>query len=343
MIYSGEFEIILSEYLNKDMASKMGITLKEIISLVKELPEGYFEEAFEKLTEVKVKADSEKSSQPKTCPHCGSQTIVRNGKRRGKQAYICNNCDKTFTETTGSAISNSHSSPSVWKQVIRDTVDGVSIDNTALSLELHHETVFYMRHKILNCVEKHLQESLFLLEGVSEADETYVLESMKGTKIPEDYHRGPRKHGAKASKRGLSDEQICVCTSVNSEGEAMALSVNRAAPSKDELVEVFGPRIVEDTVILCDGNKNYNVFEDDCTVAHVNRTNKVNALHSAIKRRLLAACGVATKFLNRYCSLFSYVFGNAEDAVDKIFGLVTACDGSSATNAEVESIGLLDI
>ena len=321
----------------------MGITLKEIISLAKELPEDCFEEVFEMLSGVKEKAESEKASQPKTCPHCGSPAIVRNGKRHGRQAYICRGCGKTFTETTGSAISNSHSSPSVWRQVVRDIVGGVSIDKTAESLELHHETVFYMRHKILNCVEKRLQESPVLLEGASEADETYVLESLKGTKIPEDYHRGPRKHGAVASKRGLSDEQVCVCTSADSEGDALALSANRASPSKDELVEVFGDRIVEDTVILCDGNKNYEVFEDDCTVAHVSRTNKVNALHSFIKKRLLAACGVATKYLNRYCSLFSLVFGDAENAVDTIFDLVTACNGSSATNSQVESIGLLDL
>jgi transposase-like protein len=319
----------------------MGITLKELIGLTKELPEEYFEEAFEKLSELKEKAEPEKASQPKTCPHCGSQTIAGNGKRRGKQAYICRACEKTFLETTGSAIAYSHSSPSVWKQVVRDTVDGISIDNTAESLELHHETVFYMRHKILNCVEQHLLEPPFLLDGVSEADETYVLESLKGTEIPGNYTREPGKHGAKASKRGLSGEQICVCTSVNSEGGALAVSVNRASPSKEELVEVFGSRIVEDTVILCDGNKNYDVFEDDCTVAHVNRTNKVNALHSSIKKRLLAACGVATKFLNRYCSLFSFVFGNAEDAADKIFELVTACDDSFWTSAKVESIGLL--
>jgi hypothetical protein len=36
------------------------------------------------------------------------------------------------------------------------------------------------------------------------------LESLKGRKIPENYYRKPRKHGAKAAKPGLSNEQICV-------------------------------------------------------------------------------------------------------------------------------------
>ena len=129
----------------------MDITLKDIIGLAKELPEQYFAEVYEKLTELKgkAKAEEEDASRRKTCPHCNSQAVVRNGKRHARQAYICRACDKTFVETTGAAIANSHSSPTVWRQVIRDTVQGVSIDDTAAGLDLTHDTVFHMRHKIL--------------------------------------------------------------------------------------------------------------------------------------------------------------------------------------------------
>lgn len=323
----------------------MSVTLKDIIGLTKELPEKYFEEVFEKLTEVKEKAKQEKEDESKTkkCPHCDSRSVVRNGKRNGRQAYICRKCEKTFVETTNSPIEKSHSSPSVWRQVIRDTVNGVSIDNTAAGLDLHHETVFNMRHKILYCVEQELIASRVDLDGVCETDETYVLESVKGRKIPEDYHRTPRKHGAKASKRGLSNEQICICTSVNGDGECVALAVNRATPSKEELEQVFTERITDDTVILCDGNKNYDVFEDKCTVAHIKNPNKVNGFHSLIKERLRAARGVATIYQNRYNALFAKIFGNQESVVDKIFDLMTSCNDSFASIAEVQSHNLLAI
>ena len=212
----------------------MNITLKDIIAIAKDLPEKYYEEIYEKLSAVKAVSDSEKEAvaKVKLCPHCGSNAIVRNGKRHGRQAYICRDCDKTFTETTGTAIENTKSSPTVWRQVIHDTVEGGSIDKTADGLDLHHETVFYMRHKILYCVEQALLASPVALSGVSEADETYVLESEKGRKFPENHHRKPRKRGGKASKRGLSDEQVCICSSVNSDSECVAVTVNRAAPSK---------------------------------------------------------------------------------------------------------------
>ncbi len=72
---------------------------------------------------------------------------------------------------------NSHYGEAVWKQVIRDTVNGISIDDTAYSLDLHHETVFNMRHKILYSLEQEEAANLTKLEGVCEADETYVLDS----------------------------------------------------------------------------------------------------------------------------------------------------------------------
>jgi transposase-like protein len=144
------------------------------------------------------------------CPKCGGKSVVRNGHQSGKQQYLRKECGSSFAETTGSAAAHSHSGETVWKQVARDTIEGKAIDETAAALDLHRETVFNMRHKILYCLEQEQADSPKLPEGVCEADETYVLESVKGRKIPGGYHRKARKHGAKAQKRGLSEEYVCV-------------------------------------------------------------------------------------------------------------------------------------
>jgi hypothetical protein len=72
------------------------------------------------------------------------------------------------------------------------------IDKTAWNLGLHHETVFNMRHKILYCLKQEENGEPIRLEGVCEADGTYILESLKGTKLPPDFWRKSRKHGGKA-------------------------------------------------------------------------------------------------------------------------------------------------
>ena len=321
----------------------MEITLKDIIGLTKEIPAKYFEETFGKLKEIKEKAEAEKKTEEESCPYCESTQIVRNGKRRKNQAYICRSCGKTFVETSKSAIEYSHSSETVWKAVIGDTAAGVSLEKTADELDLAHSTVFNMRHKILYSIEQAICADPVELDGVCEADETYVLESVKGSKIPDDYHRKPRKHGAKASKPGISEEYVCVCASITGSGKSVAVSVNRAMPSKSEIVEVFGDRITDDTLILCDGSKNYDVLNEKCTVAHTERINKVNGFHSFIKNRVLNARGFATKYLNRYNALFSKIFANADTAVNEIYNLMTARNYSFNTLNSIKSHNLLNI
>jgi transposase-like protein len=62
----------------------MGVTLKELLGLAKDLPEEALNEAYEKLKEVKEKAEAEKDSAPVTCMRCGSEKIVKNGKQSGR-------------------------------------------------------------------------------------------------------------------------------------------------------------------------------------------------------------------------------------------------------------------
>jgi transposase-like protein len=318
-------------------------TLVEIIALVKEIPEAYLEETLMRVKEIKEKADAEEEPDEIVCPYCNSQKTVRNGRKNNKQSYVCRNCKKSFAQTTGTAIQGSHSSPTVWKQVISDTVEGIPLDTTAYNLNLHHETVFNMRHKILYCVEQSLIANPTALTGACETDETYVLESEKGRKFPENHHRKPRKHGAKASKPGISNEYVCVCASVTGVGEQVAVAVNRASPDSQEILDVFGKRVNKDTVILCDGKQSYNVLDDKCTVAVTKRINKVNGFHSFIKEKLDAMRGVATIYLNRYNALFSKIYSADKSVVDEIYELMVSTNGSVNTIAHTQTVNLLDV
>jgi hypothetical protein len=146
-----------------------------------------------------------------------------------------------------------------------------------------------------------------ILGGVCELEETYVLESCKGTQLPEDFWRKSRKHGARARKRGISNEPIAICTGLDWTGKVRARTMNRATPSAAELSEVFGKRIEEGSLILTDGAQSSKVLEKLCQadVANVNtdenkerhflHINSTNAFHSFIKERYEGYRGVATK------------------------------------------------
>ena len=67
--------------------------------------------------------------------------------------------------------------------------------------------------------------------GTTEFDETFVLDCCKGAPVPESAGRKVRRHGAKAAKRGISNEYVSICTGIESGGKVVAQSVNRAKPS----------------------------------------------------------------------------------------------------------------
>ncbi len=58
-----------------------------------------------------------------TCPHCGSEDVTKQGRKNGKQTYLCKNPDcpkKYFTEL----YTNKGCDPDVRKQVLMMTANG---------------------------------------------------------------------------------------------------------------------------------------------------------------------------------------------------------------------------
>lgn len=289
------------------------------------------------------------------CPYCGGHHVVKNGHKCGKQEYLCRQCGKTFVSTTHTLMAHSHQPKQVWEAVLMDTLAGDAIDYSAKQLEISHDCVFYMRHKILLGLHGLLEETGVCLGGVSELDETFVLDSYKGGSLPEDAARPARRHGAKAQKRGISDEYVCICTGVERKGDAIAGSINRAKPSSRELGKMFKGHIKEGTLVLCDGLKSYLALEKDtgCSVKDVTEErsgkffnlNTVNNFHSFIKSRYKFYRGVATKYLNRYNDLFSIAYRQAREKAGQLCNqlLEVSSINRNYTNRDVKMRGLLDI
>ena len=323
--------------------------LQKLIKLVQKLPEVLLDETISYVEEKIEESEEDKPVPP--CPHCES-SARRNGRKDGIQRYLCKTCGKTFAETTNTAMFSSHSGEVVWRQVIRDTLDGVPIAGTASALALSTDTVFRMRHKILLGLEAEEARNPTVLEGVCEFDDTYVLESLKGgRKIPEDYYRQARKHGAVAQKPGISNEYICISTGIQRDGSAYCYTVTRSTPSKNEIAAAFDGHIGEATLALCDGAKSYNVLgeNDNCDVVHVSdenksgfyHTNTANGLHSHIKEMYKHYKGVATKYLNRYNVLFAKMYRAGDDLADSIYNIL--CRNGHHSVEDVKSLRLLDI
>ena len=264
------------------------------------------------------------------CPYCGGSIVIRYGHKCGKQRFFCKPCNRTFVTTTHTIMSQSHFKEGIWQEIISDTIHGNAIDYSAKRLGINHQTVFNMRHKILLALQSLPDVEDILLGGVSELDETFVLDSYKGKALPEDVDRKPRKHGAKAEKRGISNEYVCICTGIERNGAAYAATINRAKPDANELAQLFENHISDGTLVLCDGLKSYNILPTiaECTVKNCNvpteeekcfyHLNTVNGFHSFIKQRYVFYRGVATKYLNRYNILFAASYRNIDTLIDQL-------------------------
>ena len=289
------------------------------------------------------------------CPYCGSHTIIRFGHKCGKQRFFCKFCQKTFVPTTQTIMSNSHFPAESWREVINDTANGNAIDYTAEKIGCSHQTVFNMRHKVLMSLQQLPESKEVCLGDVSEFDETFVLDCYKGKELDSSISRKPRRHGAKAQKRGISNEYVCICTGIQRKGEAIAATVNRAKPSAKELIEIFEGHIADGTLALCDGLRSYRAFPGiaDCTVKDCNsqdrenssfyNLNTVNGFHSFIKQRYVFYRGVASKYINRYNALFATTYRNTENIIRQLRNAVLTVTGTDYyhSNKDIREVGLV--
>ena len=257
---------------------------------------------------------------PDVCPTCGKvhARFIKAGIAKGKQRIKCKECGKTFVYTKGRLNYWSHQGSDVWNKVILDTLNAVPLRITAADINVTTTNVFYMRHKILIYLEEMVKNENHLLFGTVEIDETYVNDAYKGRFQKWDKNRKPRKHGGIASKRGISDEKLCILTASDRNGHEIIKAVGRAKPTVSSVMETLSERIQRKSVCINDG-----VFSYDCLIRSrelENRVvankkyytplyhlNTVNSIHSEWKKLWRNYKGVSTKYLNRYLSLFTFM------------------------------------
>ena len=73
------------------------------------------------------------------CPECGSDRIVKNGRQKGKQTYLCRNCSRRFTPDA----TKKHRPKDVRELAIGLFCEGLSIASISRKLNIPYKTVHY--------------------------------------------------------------------------------------------------------------------------------------------------------------------------------------------------------
>ncbi len=246
-----------------------------------------------------------------SCPHCKSKKLRANGKLKQVQRYVCNGCGKNFSETTGKVLYNLKKKDKM-NAYLFCLLSGYSIRKSAKETGISIQTSFNWRHKLLTAFNGVSAEGF---EGICESDEMFFLHSEKGNRK---LQRKPRQRGGKATKRGISDEQVAVIATCDRTGNKDLKVAAMGRISKKDIDRVLKGKLSKVDTLCSDSHHSYTAFAKSEQLEHmkfnaskgqrvkdkVYHVQNVNNMDSRLRKWMGRFNGVATKYLQNYLNWF---------------------------------------
>lgn len=291
------------------------------------------------------------------CLHCGSSHAVKNGRcPDGTQRYLCRDCKRTFQATTNSLASGTHKDYGVWVKYMECMAGKKTLMESARDCDISVGTAFLWRHKILDCL-KTVADSV-VLDGIVEADETYLNISYKGNHHPRAAEektpaseektdnraglkntdmipRKPHERGGDVHTKGLSSEKVCVMCAVDENGIAVTMAAKTGRVSSDCVTKAFADRLTGDTVLCTDNEKAYIAFAKEYGFTLIQMDTgkrmkgiygiqRINSYHTKLRGFLdIHFRGVSSKYLENYLAWHDLMFcGRVSDKKDHALRLL---------------------
>ena len=290
---------------------------------------------------VKERLEKEKPN----CPHCQAKTslgyIVKRGYKNGVQRYYCKSCGRYFVPATGTAFERTRKDAEVWEKYIELTISGATLKRCARECKIAYQTAFTWRHKILNAFRIH-QETM-TMSGKVELDEMLIPISYKGNHVQGEgfgqrrlnKDRSNNDMPRKSFKRGSDNrsyhpgDKACVFCMIKDGNKGFYATVPGVGYMNAAMLDKTVGKHVEkdDSIIIADqyratasylSKNNYNnIILAANTTNNVNghkpeirdgyHLQHINAMHMHLRKFLAKYCGVSTKYLENYISLYVWL------------------------------------
>lgn len=279
------------------------------------------------------------------CPHCRSKKLRANGKLKQVQRYVCNDCGKNFSETTGKVWYNMKKKDKL-NTYLYCLLSGYSIRKSAKQTGIAIQTSFDWRHKLLTAFSTVWVDSF---EGICESDDLFFLHSEKGNRNLE---RKPRLRGGKATKRGISDEQVAVIATCDRSGNKDMKVVTRGRISKKDIDRVLAGKLSAVDTLCSDSHRSYTAFAKSEQVEHmkfnaskgqrvkdkVYHVQNVNNMDMRLRKWMDKFNGVATKYLQNYLNWF-LVLEKIKHSTSRLQNMALIAFTSNSVWMEFKNIG----
>lgn len=261
---------------------------------------------------------------PTKCPRCHSESFVKRGRTTTGQRFLCRGCERTFGVTTNKVLGMSKLNRSTWQEFVTCFVDGVSIRRSAQRCGVSVKTAFFMRHRLLEIVEKSTPATTVGEGGSAYIDETYFPLNFKGsTPIGRKSH----KRGKSSGVPGLSKNLVCVVMGTTSTGQNFHQLAGCGSLSKKRARLALGDVVKENSHINTDLASAYDGLFEQLGATHTawdakedrGELSPINSIHSRTKRFMRRFNGVASKYLSRYLSWMFWLDESSEqDMLDTL-------------------------
>jgi transposase-like protein len=244
------------------------------------------------------------------CPRCGNERCYRHGFANDLQRYRCCACGRTFNDLTGTPLARLRLKAK-WLTYSQVLLQSLPVRKAADRVGVHRNTAFRWRHRFLHWSKLDRPAAL---NGIVEADETFLLESQKGSRTLD---RPARRRGGRATRRGISRELDCILVARDREGRTIDAVTGRGAVTAAQLERDLLPKLDPRALLVSDSHPAYRAFARKHKIAHaaVNlragvrvrhlgnsaiHVQNVNAYHQRFKAWLLGFRGVASRYLPNY-------------------------------------------
>jgi transposase-like protein len=240
------------------------------------------------------------------CPHCACSRVHRCGQASGLQRFRCCRCRRSYNALTGTPLARLRRKEK-WLPYLQCLLESRTVRDAARVTGVHRTTSFRWRHRFLPGA---MHERPAQLSAIVEADETYLLESQKGSR---QLNRPPRKRGGVARRRGINRDHDCLLVARDRGGRTLDFHTGRGPVTASQLARCLGPVLASDVLLISDAALAYRTFAAKAGLSHeiVNvkagicargalHIQNVNGWHSRFKTWLLRFRGVASRYLVHY-------------------------------------------
>jgi transposase-like protein len=248
----------------------------------------------------------EQAAAGRPCPHCGCARKHRCGQASGLQRFRCLGCRRSHNALTGTPLARLRKKER-WLSYLQTVLESRTVRDAARIVGVHRTTSFRWRHRF---VPGAMRDRPQTLSAVVEADETYRLESQKGSRK---LTRPPRRRGGVAGRRGINREHDCLLVARDRSGQTLDFHTGRGQVTAAQLHRCLKPVLPTDVLLISDGAWSYRHFAVQTGITHaaVNvragvrsrgaiHIQNVNSWHSRFKSWLVRFRGVASRYLINY-------------------------------------------